>query len=374
MILTFAEALKKLGPDAVLRLIRTVRPTSDYLLTGFLPEMLKSSYSVENGQMVIRATMAGMSGMDAPYAKGGVMTAKTFLEKTAKITNEVTLTETAIRELQEMMFRTQGTSTTNKIDLVREALNFEQKMIIQPHWDTNEFLIGQIFTTGKINWTYNKIKVEVDYGVPADHLLTNRTGNDAYDGSNSQFWADIRSIQKKLNRSVEAFLMHPDTFEVALDNSVNAIRVVEETEQKYGKQYRITKVVNTDTGLTSNDARDTVTIRTYGAEGELIDPSDPETTIKKPFLTAGKIVGIGRAQIRGYIPGEGSTDDESRDRTLGYTHIAPTTEGGGQIGRWARLYVPESKPMQLQGQGVGNVLPVVESPEKIAIASTDMPA
>lgn len=372
MILNFAQALKELGPDAAFKLMRETRPTGDYLLTSFLPEMLKASYSVEGGNMLIRATMAGLSGMDSPYPEGGVISAQKFLEKTAKISNQVTMTESAIRELQEMMYRLQGSQQTDKINLVEEALNFFEKLVIQPHWDTNEFLIGQILTTGLIDWKFGNLKVKVDYGVPSGNKLTNRSGNDAYDGSTSKFWADVREIQKKLNYDVEQIVCHPDTFQLALDNDVNKIEVLEQTKTKYGNSYRIARLVGNNERR-SSDNRDTLTITTYGAAGELIDTTDPTKTIKKPFLTAGKLVGIGSTQVRGYIPGEGSVDDPSRNRALGYTHIAPTTEGGGQLGRWGRLYVPEERPMQLVGQGVGNVLPVVESPEKIVIASTDMP-
>lgn len=372
MIISFSEALKKLGPDAVFKLMREARPTNDYYLTGFLPEVLKTSYTVSGGTMTITPTMAGLSGMDAPYPEGGVITASKFLEKTAKITNQVTMTEAALRELQEMMMRV-GQGSTNKIDLVTEALNFTEKLIIQPHWDTNEFMIGQLFTTGKIDWTFGKQHVLVDYGVPSGNKLSNRTGNDKYSGSTSKFWEDIRLLQEKLNYQVQAMFCHPDTFSAALNNDVNKIEVLEQTVTKYGAAYKIARLVTSGSDVRrSTDARDVVSIVTYGAAGDLINPSDPSKTITKPFLTAGKLVAVGRANSTGYIPGEGATDSVSRDRALGYTHIAPTTEGNGQLGRWARLYTPESMPMQLVGQGAGNVLPVLESPEKVAIASTDM--
>jgi hypothetical protein len=61
-----------------------------------------------------------------------------------------------------------------------------------------------------------------------------------------------------------------------------------------------------------------------------------------------------------------------KEGDLGYTHIGPTVEGGGQMGRWAQLFTPEQLPMQLHGRAVTNGLPVVETPEKIAIASSDL--
>src|SRR5665811_321572 len=377
MLINFAAALKLLGPDAVFRLIREARPTSDYYLTTFLPEMLRPTYHVEEGSMKVHATMAGLTGMDSKYPETGVISASKFLEKSAKIANQATLTEQALRELQEFMMRlsTSGGNVNAPKTLALEALNFFNKVIMQPHWDTMEYLKGQLFTTGEIDWTFNGMEVKIDYGIPVANKLTARTGNDAYGGTASKFWTDVRLIQKALNYAVQAYFCHPDTFDAILDNPENAIKIVEKTEFKYGNEYKITKYEALNgVNVESSDNRDTVTIRTYGAEGELINPADPKTTITVPFLSGGKLVGVGRPTTRGYIPGEGATDDASRDRALGYTHIAPTVEGNGQSGRLGRLYTPESMPMQLVGQGVTNGLPVLSGPEKVVIASTDMPA
>lgn len=376
MLINFAAALKLLGPDAVFRLIREARPTSDYYLTQFLPEILRPTYHVESGSMKIHATMAGLTGMDSKYPETGVISASKFLEKSAKIANQATLTEQALRELQEFMMRlsAQGGNVNAPKTLAVEALNFFEKVIMQPHWDTMEYLKGQLFTTGEIDWNFNGMSVKIDYGIPSGNKLATRSGNDAYGGSASKFWDDVRLIQKKLKHSVQAYTCHPDTFDVILDNKQNGIKIVEKTENKYGNEYVITRyeAIN-GVNVESSDSRDTIRVRTYGAEGELINPADPKTTITVPFLSGGKLVGIGSPTTRGYIPGEGASDDESRDRALGYTHVAPTVEGNGQPGRWGRLYTPENMPMQLVGQGVTNGLPVLEGPEKVVIATTDMP-
>lgn len=373
MILNFAEALKELGPNAAFRIARETRPTSDYLLTRYLPEMTKPSYSVESGNMVIRATMAGQSGMDSPYPEGGIIEASKFLAKTSKITNQVTMPEEALRELQELMYRLEAGNSNNTIDMVEEALNFLEKLVIQPHWDTMEYLKGQIFTTGKIDWTFNGLRVNVDYEVPSGNFLAKRTGTDAYGGTSSKFWEDVRLLQSKLNYDVDVYLTHPDTMNVILDNQEqNDIKVLQQEKYKYGHRYTIAKLVGS-TERESSDNRDTISVITYGAEGELIDPNNPKKTKQVPFLTGGKFIAISTDNQDGYIPGEGSTESLERDRVLGYTHIGPTTEGGGQLGRWARLYTPEDYPMQLRGQGVTNGLPVVEAPKKIAVAETDMP-
>lgn len=375
MTITFSEALERLNREsqsgnAALEMARDARPSQDYVLQQVLPERLEPTYKVENGNMIIRATMAGAVGMDSEYPEGGVITASEFLESTAKIANAIQLPEKALRKIQQLQLAGGG-----NLDMVQEAINFIDKLIIQPHMDTFEFLRGQILTTGKIDWTFNKKRVNVDYGVPAENKLANRAGTDAYGGNTSKFWEDIRTMQQQQNYDVQEYLCHQDTMNVILANAANAIRVESKESYKYGHVYEIVKLVELENStVASSDARDKITIRTYVMEGELIDPTDLENTIKKPFLSAGKVVAIGSNDQRGYRVGQGSTEDPIFDNALGYTHIGPTVEGNGVPGRFARAFTPEAKQMQLRGEGVTNGLPVVEVPEKISIASTDMPA
>jgi len=42
---------------------------------------------------------------------------------------------------------------------------------------------------------------------------------------------------------------------------------------------------------------------------------------------------------------------------LGYTHIGPTEEADGALGRWARVYTPDDRQWELCGEGVTNGLP-----------------
>ncbi len=119
----------------------------------------------------------------------------------------------------------------------------------------------------------------------------------------------------------------------------------------------------------TSDAREVITFITYDEEGEILDPANPGQTINVPFLPRNKIVWVGEATNDGYRVGQGATDDPTNDLALGYTHIAPTVEGG-MSGRWARLFTPEEQPWQLRGQGAQNLLPVIEAPAKIVVATS----
>ncbi len=68
----------------------------------------------------------------------------------------------------------------------RRCSNFSNALLIQPHLDVAEWLRGQALCTGALAWTFNGLKLEVDYGIPAGNKLTHRTANDAYSGSRLQ--------------------------------------------------------------------------------------------------------------------------------------------------------------------------------------------
>src|SRR5690625_3690867 len=113
MLLSFPEALEILGPNAAFQYIREARPESDYYLTQFLPEVLRPDYNVQQGSMKIHATMAGLSGMDSKYPETGVVSGSSFLEKSAKIANRATLTEEALRTLQDLLMRLSAQGSVN---------------------------------------------------------------------------------------------------------------------------------------------------------------------------------------------------------------------------------------------------------------------
>lgn len=368
MFLDFIAAIAALGTGAAVRIANAARPAGDYLFNTLLPEQNRPSYSVQSGNMTIRATMAGLVAMDSPYPPGGLVESSEFHEQTAKIANEVSLSEQALRTLQDFMLRMGlgGTGTTEA--LAKEALNFLDKVILQPHMDTAEWLRGQALVFGAIDWTFNRKRLQVDYLFPAGNFLTPRTGNDGYGGSTSKFWVDVRLLRKALKGNVRAIIAHPDTIDMIRYNPVNSLVTVAEGDGSI----TFRRTVNNGASF-SPDQGDTVTFVSYNKEGEMLNPADPENPVVMPFMERGKLLGVGNNASSGYQVGQGSVVDAPDDSNiLGYTHIAPTTEGGGRPGRWADIYTPQNMPYALNGRAVSNILPVIEAPSKVAVATTDM--
>lgn len=372
MDFSFIPALTQLGAAFALRLINAARPGAAYFFASILPERPMASYEVKNGSMTVRSAMAGLVGMDSPYPQTGVVDLSTFLERSAKVANSAVFTEEALRTLQEMLRYLQLAGMSTNERMVEEVLNFTNAVLIQPHLDTTEWLRGQALATGMIDWTFGNTALKVDYGIPAGNKLTPRTGNDAYGGSASKFWADTKA-QGRLLRGASGIvrLMHPDLVEDVVANAANTIRVVSEDASQITLQRMIEQ---NGTNTPSSDARDSVTIIKYGAEAEVLDPANPALTKIVPFMPRTAYVAIGTAVNRGYVVGAGSRAPEPYE--LGYTHLAPTVEGGGMPGRWARVYVPQDQPWQLRGEAAANVLPVIDahSVKRIVIAKSDLQA
>jgi hypothetical protein len=321
--------------------------------------------------MTVRATMAGLVGMDSPFPPGGVVNLSTLLEETAKIAIEVALNEKTLREIQAMLMRLALSGGGTSEALANEALNFLEKVILQAHMDRSEWLRAQALVNGAINWEHNGKTLTVDYGIPDDNMLTERTGNDAYGGSTSQFWTDVRTAQRLLRFNLQAIIMNPLTLDTIIYNDANSAQIISQTDSVFRIQRLRDIGGNT---VTSTEARDTIALISYDREGEVLDLTKPGQTVKVPFMPAGKVLFVGGGGRSGYRVGEGSTDDPNAELALGYHHLAPTVEGQGRPGRWAELYTPQGAPYSLHGRGASNELPVIEAPQKIVVATTEMPA
>jgi hypothetical protein len=311
--------------------------------------------------------------MDSPYPPGGVVEASTFLEQSAKIATENTLTEGALRQLQNLMREMQYNGTLSNDFMINEALNFQQKVIIQALLDTSEWLRGQALVYGLINWTFNKKTLSVNYGIPAANFLTARTNssNDSYSDSASAFWTDVIAARRLLGYNVRTAIMNSATMDKIVGNSVNNLELISQNNSMFTvRKYRD---VSGNT-VPESDSRYTMSFVVYDEEAEILDTTAGSLgrtqTVK--FMPDGKILFVGANTYNGYRVGQGSTDSPRNDVELGYHHIAPTVEGNGASGRWSRLYTPEGYPMQLRGQGVSNELPVITAPEKIVIATTEL--
>lgn len=363
MWLNFAAVIAALGANAAFRIANTARPANDYLFASVLPERNMFTYNVEAGGMTVRSTMAGLVAMDSPYPPGGFIDLSTFREGTTKIGNEVALSEQALRTLQEMVMRLNITRQPTNEAIQQEALNFLNKVVLQPHLDRFEWLRGQALR-GRIEWAFNGKALNINYGIPAANKLELRTGTDGYGGSSSKLWDDIAALRKALRYKQRALIATTETIDLIRFNPANFLVNVGEANGVF-----TFRRIN-DAGQFTADVGDQFSVIAYDKEGEIIDPANPTQTIKVPFHKSGVLLAIGENSAPGFVPGQGSTEPAEDSIELGYTHIAPTVEGGGAPGRWAQLYTPEAAPWALHGRGVTNGLPVITSPEKLATAET----
>jgi hypothetical protein len=375
MILTLSAALETLRrqqPDAMWQIANQnpANAAQNYMLLGLMPEMQKPGYQAQINNLVIRSTMAGLAGMDSPYPPGGAMQLRTFLENTAKIANEVLLSEQAQREMQDMVRMMMFNNQPTQDYLLGSVLNFADKIIAQAHFDTFEWLRGQALATGTIDWTYNNKNLVVDYGIPAANKLTSRSGNDAYNGSTSKFWNDVQSARRKLRRyGGVRFICNPDTADAIRYNSANNAVAVEAIEASASGIGAVTlRRLAADDAQFSADVDDVVRLETYARQGEVIDTSNPGATVNVNFIPDGKVIAVSTGANNYYQPGDGSTPLPIE--ALGYTHIAPTIEGGGMMGRWIDVYTPPHAAYEVRGRGVTNGLPVITEPERIVIMTT----
>lgn len=363
------EQLEEGTDNFAFDLINGARPPSSYLFQQILPERERFEYMIAGGSMTVRATMAGLVGMDSPYPETGAVTINTFKEETAKIANRVPLPEKMLRDLQQLLMRLKLDGGDTNEAIAQTALNFTQLLLIQAQWDTYEYLRGRALL-GRIDWTFGKIRLLVDYGIPTANKGTQRTGNDAYHGSASKFWEDVRFIRRVLKNNVRAIMTHPDTAEAIMYNPANNLITV---GGGVADGFVVLQKLNTVNGQASADTNDRITLVLYGMEGEVIDPATGTDTIKIPFMPRGTLLGIGNNNGTRFEVGAGSQNN-LLEKALGYTHLAPTVEGGSQPGRWARVYVPQERQYTIIGESASNGLPMIEAPEKIAITTTDMPS
>jgi hypothetical protein len=375
MDFNFTQALAQLPPGAPFRVANEARPPSSYLFNTLLPERNEWDYQAAVGNMIVRTTMAGLVGMDSPYPEGGIIEASDFSEATAKIAISVRLPERAIRRMQQILMHLMVNQQPTIPVIQTEALNFTNKLIVQPMLDTSEWLRGQALAFGKIDWTFNNKRLLVDYGFPANHVLPLRTlgSNEAYSGTASKFWDDVRAARRLLRRNVRAYIAHGDTIDDMRYNKANGFVVTGETQAMSGAiTFRrwIPGITGTDFRQYSDDPEDVITIIRYNEEGEVFDLANPGKTLRIPFMPRGRILAVANNSGTDYTIGAGSTPPI--ELALGYTHIAPTVEGGGSPGRWADVGVDDDEPWAFRGRGATNLLPVIEAYDKVVVLLTEL--
>lgn len=372
MIIDFKGLLDEMEDTEIFAVANDARPGSDYLLASVLPEVKRRGYSAKSSKMRIKSTMAKLVAMDSPYPRSGVSERSGFEHALAKMAVEMPFPEAYLRELRELVQDLLAQNVDGKEQLVETMFNFTDKLLVQPHLDTAEWLRGQAIFTGAIDWECDGIHLEVDYGIPDGNFLTARTGSDAYGGATSKFWTDWHAAQRILKNRVTGVLMRTETLQTIMYNPVNGIKVV--SADDVGGIFKFQRVVAMNgVNVVSDDARDNITVFVHDGEGEVLDETLMGTGATKvlPFVPVGAIGVIGKYDNRQFVVGTGSTPDPTPIQ-LGYTHVGPTEEGNGRLGRWANAYVPQGQQWQFIGQSAANVLPVIDAPERIVIMTTEV--
>lgn len=371
----FASVLEQLGRRGIMRLANApLEQDADYLFERFLPTILRPDYQVTGGNIKIKGTLAPTIPMDTPFPEGGFIGMSDLKENTAKFGLSITLPEATLREIRKLLDQIElGRFDGSKVELLTNTtINFVQEMIVRPHDDQREWMRAQAITEGVIKQTSNRSEINVNYGIPAGNILAKRTGTAGYGRSASAWQSDYRTARRLLGQAVLATIMHQDTLDQILDNPANNLVVVGETYSPDRK----TRVVQVRKAVTQGgiivgydlDSRNSYTLIGYSKFGNLPDLANPGNLIQVPFIRPGRIAVIGDAVRRNLLP---QTENTPRD-ALGYTHVGPTEEGEGALGRWARVYTPEGRPMQLRGEGTENSLPAFDSPERVVLLDTEL--
>jgi len=369
-IFNWAAILAAMDPNAVFRIFNQARPAQNYLFNRILPERNMVTFDIRTGSMRVVPTMVGHVGMDSPYPPGGLISVREFMEESAKLAQTITLPEKMLRDLYQIVLRLQaGRKPTTQV-MLNTIYNFA-RLQLQAQMDTMEWLRGQALFNFQINWEFTKRPLKVDYKLDANkYMLPQRVGTAGYGGSSSVFWADQALAKSRLKHRLTLAVAHPNTVEMIVNNDANKLRVLSENDGTF----QIVRKVGPNE-VDDSDARYRVTLVAYGEEGAILDPNDTSKTIPVPFTPEGKILWVGRpgsnpTDFGRAAVGQGPVRQDSLE--LGYTHMAPTVEGGFADGRWGRVYTPERRPWELVGDSVSNGLPVIEAEDQLVVSRTDM--
>lgn len=360
------------GDNFAFKIARSRVTPSEYLFNTILPQTELPTYNVKGGSMRIYPTMAQLMPMDTPPKPIGAMETSFFDENTSKFGGTMHFPEERIREMSEYANHlaalgiSEGLSVgsireSNAKQILQNLIGFSE-VLLKAQWDNLENLRGQALTTGALSLSNSGLELSVDYDIPSTNKIS-RTSTNAYHSTSSKFWTDIRFAYTKLSRF--RIIMNSKTYYSIIDNDVNKIRV----DGDLGDTRSIVRYTGTNE-VNSTDRRDRTLVTLYDKSGSGITPKG--TMVAKPFLPDGKIILVGEQEPDGFELLEGSTPNPENSFKLGYTHVAPTVEGG-RPGIWSRIFTPEGKPYQLLGETVVNALPIITNPKKIMILTTEMP-
>jgi hypothetical protein len=369
MDVNFQSALRTFEPGQINELANSVNENIQYLGDTLLPSIQRPGYTATGGNIKIKGTMAQPIPMDTDYPEGGIIGITGVDADTAKFGQSIWFPEKTIREIQAFVEKMQlGLVSGDPAAFVQNALvNFLEQLIVKPHDDTREYCKIKAITEGKILMVGNKSTVDVDYSIPLSNIFANRTGNNRYNGTTSKFKDDMTAAKKILGQSLLGVVMHGDTLDAIIDNPVHNFVITAEAFSQDRKTRTVTvrTVVNNGQAF-SLDTRTSFTLVGYSREGEILDIANPGQTIKKPFIDVGRIAVIGDTPRVDLLPQLDGTPIGS----LGYYHVGPTVEGGGTLGRWSDIYVPEGRPWSIRARGAENSIPMFDKPEDVVLLST----
>lgn len=359
------------------KMARTQLVPADYLGNTILPNMPKSTYYVKGSSMRIYPTELGLVPMDTPLPPMGAMTSEQFFENTTKIGGAMNFPEATLRDLQEwanayfaQVASTEGLAAAQagvKERLVESVIGMSSLML-KAQWDTMERLKWQALAKGVITWTYGKIALNVQYNIPTVNVK-NYTSTDSFYNTASKFWTAIKYIYTVLEGGFTLVTNYNSWIDM-LNNPVNNVTVNIDQQLGNGLSVKEISYVNEDkVNPQQRDRRERQRIIVYNKSGTVIDKNGD--LIALPFIEDGDWIAVGAAKPEGFELLQGSTPDPNNEYELGYNHIAPTVEGG-QSAIWQRVFTPQDKPYQLQGETASNFLPVIINPNRVVQIHTAM--
>lgn len=364
MRLTFADILRQLRQADYVRMANQAINEAEFVLAALLPEELSASYTASHATIRAIPTMAGETGNDSPYVPTGELDITAAEHPLAKFTAIGVISENdqiTYQRMRDSLTLNNGAGAANAYTQ-NFLLQTLERWITEAMRQRNEYLRGQALTTGQLVLRGGVI----DLGVPEENRRE-FTGTQAFGGAESGFWQAVRWGDRQAGNNIRARLLSEDTLNAILDNPANQIAVTGDETSAQGNVRIVTVRKMVNNGATfSADVRDGTRLVAYRGRGKLRLPD--ETLLDLPYVPDGVISFIGSNTIE-TVAEDGTL---STREALGRTHIGPTVEGDGRPGVWMSAITPEDRPYHVVIRGAERVLPIIENPRKLAIATTEV--
>lgn len=379
------EGLVGTGDNFAFRRARNANPPSSYLFsTRVLPRMNKPTWQVRGGTLTITPTELKLVAMDSIPAPIGNLESTFYSETISKFGGQMFFNEKQQKEMIEaeqdarLMASLGGRAIAGDIDTQINMVSVTGRadgetingarinrilgivdFIRAAHWNTSESLAGEALTEGKLDEDFSGLGININYDLPVENIVT-YAANDRFDQSASKWWEFVRFCYKKFKNP--QFYGNSNTYFSIAENPVNAIR-----EQYITGDVRPMSKYYPNVITQKEDANERMNFNIYDNAGAVMDAPN-KTLISKPFLKDRRVIVIGDLQTSQIELVQGGVTDPDNNLMLGYTHVGPSVEGGGQPGIYANIYTKEEMPMQLHVLTYVNMLPIIQNPKKLIIA------